>query len=252
MRVVSALFTALISPFAFAIAFLAAGILLAARRRVAGWIVLGVSLAAFLVLSVEPGRDLLLRPLEDRWPALDLSDLPRFDAVVVLGAGALDAAPDEGGASAPVPEAARRLVWAAGLARRAGVPLIVSGGRAWERTGGEAESTADRRLLERLGVPAGSIVEEPSSRDTWENARATARLLPAGSTAALVTSAYHMPRAAFAFASAGVSFIPAPTDFRANRAGYDLLSFMPSFRCLSESFQALRERAGMAWYRVRG
>ncbi len=56
---------------------------------------------------------------------------------------------------------------------------------------------------------------------------------------------------AFAFASAGVACIPAPTDFRANRAGYDILGFVPSFRCLSESFQALRERAGIAWYRLR-
>jgi uncharacterized SAM-binding protein YcdF (DUF218 family) len=251
MHAVSAAVSALISPLAFALAFLAAALLLAARRRAAGWIVLGAALAAFLALAVEPGRDLLLRPLEDRWPALDLADLSAIDAVVVLGAGALDAAPDEAGATAPGPEGARRAAWAAGLARIAGVPLIVTGGRAWERAGGEAESTATRRLLERLGVPAGSIVEEASSRDTWENARATARLLGAGATAALVTSAYHMPRAALAFAAVGVPCVPAPTDFRANRSGYDLLSFVPSFRCLSESFQALREYAGMAWYRVR-
>jgi uncharacterized SAM-binding protein YcdF (DUF218 family) len=251
MHTVSTVVTTLISPLAFVLAFAAAGVLLAARRRVAGWIVLGLSLFLFLALSVEPGRDLVLRPLEDRFPALDLSHLPAFDAVVVLGAGSVDAAPDEAGGTALSREAARRATWGAALARLAGVPVIVSGGRSWERGGGDAESSAARRLLERLGVPAGSIIEEPSSRDTWENARLTLTLVPGGGTVALVTSAYHLPRAALAFEAAGIRFVPAPTDFRARRRPYDLISFLPSFRCLEESFQAIREYAGLAWYRLR-
>ena len=43
----------------------------------------------------------------------------------------------------------------------------------------------------------------------------------------------------------------APTDYRARRRRYDLLSFAPSFGCLAESFQAIREYAGLAWYRLR-
>jgi uncharacterized SAM-binding protein YcdF (DUF218 family) len=251
MHAVSAVVTALISPLVFILAFAVSGVLLAARRRAAGWVVLGLSLFLFLAFSVEPGRDLVLRPLEDRFPALDLARLPVFDAVVVLGAGSVDAAPDEAGGTALSREAARRTAWGAALARLAGVPVIVSGGRAWERGGGDPESRAARRLLERLGVPAGSIVEEPASRDTWENARSVLPLIPAGGTAALVTSAYHMPRAVLAFESAGVRFVPAPTDFRASRRGYDLLSFTPSFGCLADSFQAIREYAGLAWYRLR-
>jgi uncharacterized SAM-binding protein YcdF (DUF218 family) len=251
MHAVSAVVTALISPLVFILAFTAAAALLAGRRRVAGWIVLGCSLFLFLAFSVEPGSDLVVRPLEDRYPALDLARLPAFDMVVVLGAGSVDAAPDEAGGTALSREAARRVAWGAALARRAGVPLIVSGGRAWERGGGDAESTAARRFLERLGVPAGSIVEEPASRDTWENARRVLPLVPHGGTVALVTSAYHMPRAVLAFEAAGVRFVPAPTDYRARRRRYDLLSFAPSFGCLAESFQAIREYAGLAWYRLR-
>jgi uncharacterized SAM-binding protein YcdF (DUF218 family) len=250
VHLVSTVVTALLSPLAFVVLFVAGAVLLSARRRAAGWIVLGLSLAAFLALATEPGRDLLVRPLEDRWPPLDLADLPRFDAVVVLGAGTQDAAPDEAGAGAPAPEAARRLAWAAGLARAAGVPLVVSGGMAWDR-GGEPESRAARRLLERLGVPSTSIVEEPASRDTWENARNTAALLGRGAVVALVTSAYHLPRATLAFTAAGVPCVPAPTDYRARRLPYDALGLLPSFRCLSESFLALREYAGLAWYRLR-
>ena len=254
MHVVSAIATALISPLLFAAAFLAAGILFATRRRAAGWSVLGASLFLFLALAVEPGRDLLVRTLEDRWPALDLARLPPFDAVVVLGAGSVDAAPDEAGGTALSREAARRVAWGAALARLAGVPVILSGGRTWERGGGDSESTAARRLLERLGVPSKDIIEEPGSTDTWENARLTAPLVPRGGsgTLALVTSAYHLPRAALAFEAAGIRFVPAPTDYRARRRPYDLISFMPSFRCMEESFQAIREYAGLLWYRRRG
>jgi len=251
MHTVSAVVTAFLSPLAFLLAFAAAGVLLALRRRVAGWIVLGLSLSALFVFSIEPGRDLVLRPLEDRFPALEISRIHDVDAVVVLGAGSVDDSPDEGGGTALSREAARRLVWGAALARRAGVPVIVSGGRAWERGGGEAESTAARRALERLGVPAASILEDPLSRDTWENARRVLSLVPENGTVALVTSAYHMPRAALAFASARIAFVPAPTDYRARRGRYDVLSFSPSFGCLAESFQAIREYVGLAWYRLR-
>jgi uncharacterized SAM-binding protein YcdF (DUF218 family) len=251
MHTVSAIVTAFLSPLAFLLAFAAAGALLALHRRVAGWIVLGLSLFALYAFSIEPGRDLVLRPLEDRYPALELSRLPDVDAVVVLGAGSVDASPDEGGGTALTREAARRVTWGAALARLAGVPVVVSGGRAWERGGGDAESTAARRLLERLGVPAGSIVEDPRSRDTWENARQTLSLVPEGGAVALVTSAYHMPRAVLAFASAGVACVPAPTDYRARRGRYDVFSFTPSFGCLAESFQAIREYVGLIWYRRR-
>jgi uncharacterized SAM-binding protein YcdF (DUF218 family) len=251
MHAVSAVVSAFISPLVFLLAFAAAGVLLALRRRAAGWIVLGVSLFVMFAFAIEPGRDLVLRPLEDRFPPLQLSRLPDIDAVVVLGAGSVDDAPDEGGGTALSREAARRLVWGAALARLAGVPVIVSGGRAWERGGGDPESTAARRLLERLGVPTGSVVEDPQSRDTWENARQVLSLVPENGTVALVTSAYHMPRATLAFASAGIAFVPAPTDYRARRGRYDVLSFAPSFGCLAESFQAIREYVGLAWYRLR-
>ncbi len=67
----------------------------------------------------------------------------------------------------------------------------------------------------------------------------------------VVTSAYHMPRAVLAFESAGVRFVPAPTDYRACRGRYDILGFTPSFGCLAESCQAIREYAGLVWYRLR-
>jgi uncharacterized SAM-binding protein YcdF (DUF218 family) len=66
-------------------------------------------------------------------------------------------------------------------------------------------------LLAWEGIPAGMIVTETASRSTRENALYTAKLL-AGDTGSkvLLTSDYHMFRAARAFRKAGLNFSPRP------------------------------------------
>jgi uncharacterized SAM-binding protein YcdF (DUF218 family) len=94
---------------------------------------------------------------------------------------------------------------------------------------------------------------EDASTTTWENARDVARILvERGVTrVALVTSAYHMPRASLAFARAGVVFVPAPTGFLAEAAPWRVGDLLPSFVALRESFLALTEYAGALLYSVR-
>lgn len=62
------------------------------------------------------------------------------------------------------------------------------------------------RLAEAAGVPRSSIVLEPDSGSTWDNARLTAALLRKRdcSRILLVTDAQHMPRAALVFRATGL------------------------------------------------
>ena len=96
-------------------------------------------------------------------------------------------------------------------------------------------------------------MKEDKSRTTWENAREVAGVLAARKIArvALVTSAYHMPRAMLAFSRAGISCVPAPTDYRVSRGKISLAAALPSFASLSASFASLREYLGLIQYRVR-
>lgn len=232
------------SPVIFAAAFIAA--LLLRGRKKAAVIVSSAAAGLLLLLSVEPVHDLILFPLENGYPPLGSGGI---DAVIVLGGGTIGSRPDLQGGTGLTQEALARLVYGASLARAQGVPLYVAGGKTSPRAG-DAEAAASARVLAALGLTPRTLVLEDKSRTTWENARFLAPMLKdAGVTAAaLVTSAYHMPRGMMSFRKAGVGVTPAPTDYKTQRTPYSFSSFFPSFQTLKETFQALREYLGLLQY----
>ncbi len=234
----------LLSPVPFVAVVLAAGLTaLAGRRRTGFWLAAG---AAFCLAaaSLEPVHDALLLPLENRSPPLVAEAARSVDAIVVLGAGNVGAAPRSEGLA--------RLAYAYALSRQSTATVFVSGGRVTRRAV-ESEASAAQRTLLSLGLDPRRVVLEPASRNTWENARLTAPLLRSAGArrVALVTSAYHMQRGLLAFSRAGVRCTPAPTDYLTQRLPYGPSSFVPSFRMLMESFVALREYAGLLVYALR-
>jgi uncharacterized SAM-binding protein YcdF (DUF218 family) len=105
---------------------------------------------------------------------------------------------------------ARRIEAAAALYARAAdqAPLVVaSGGRRW---GGLVEADVMARELARLGVPANAILRERCSLSTSDNARFAAAILERHGmrAAAIVTCAWHLPRALLHFRNAGVEVQP--------------------------------------------
>ena len=99
---------------------------------------------------------------------------------------------------------ARRAKAASELYARRGAELVVAcGGRAW---GGRVEADELARLLEEEGVPNDAILRERSSLDTLENAVFAAALLRRREIreVALVTCAWHLPRASSLFRRAGL------------------------------------------------
>ncbi len=249
----------LLSPLLLAL-LLAAGIWLGAagRKKLSLW-VLTATTVLLLAFSTEVASSLLLRPLESRYPPWP-ANAPRVDAVVVLGSGIREAAPDEGGRAALDQTALTRLVAGFSLSRSLGVPIIVSGGRTWREGGSETEADVAARVLGRLGMPAGMVMREGKSTTTWENAREVARLIAGNNSTgyrgsirrvALVTSAWHMPRAMLAFQRAGVECIPAPTGYLTEGRSLRVRDFLPGFPSLQDSALALREYLGLLSYAAR-
>ena len=80
--------------------------------------------------------------------------------------------------------------------------LVLSGGG----TGPTAEAELMRRSAISHGVPPTATLVDPVSRDTFENARETARLLSARGldSVLLVSDRVHLPRAALLFRLAGL------------------------------------------------
>jgi uncharacterized SAM-binding protein YcdF (DUF218 family) len=171
--------------------------------------------------------------------------LPDADANVVLSAGAdLDGA-EYGG---PVIDSMtlQRLRYAAALHRRTGLPILTSGGR--PARGVPPLATMMQAAAEReLGVTVRWT--ETRSADTRENARFSAEQLREHGvhTVLLVTSAWHMPRAAASFRRHGVDVVPAPTAFR-GAAFASWSSFVPHWTGLRDTGLALHEWGGRVFY----
>ncbi len=121
----------------------------------------------------------------------------RFDAIVVLGA-VVEA---DGQASRRL----RRRVLHGVERLRLGEAevLVMTGGPS---SGGPAEAEVMRELAIAAGLAPERLLTEPRARSTWENARYTAELMAARgwSSALVVTDWLHLPRALFAFRSAGL------------------------------------------------
>lgn len=207
-------------------------------------VALGATLA--LALCATPAADRWLnRALELMVPAADPGLVPR--AIVVLSGDYRDFAPEYGEADVG-PATLARLRHAAYLHRRSGLPILASGGGTppGSRPGmGEAM----RLSLERdFSVPVRWV--EGSSRNTFENAVESARILRAEGIDAvfLVTHAAHMPRAARIFAAAGLLVAPAPAGGIGATGGPGARDFLPAAAALRRTSEAIHEFLGLAWY----
>jgi uncharacterized SAM-binding protein YcdF (DUF218 family) len=243
------LLEALFLPPAAVLLLVVLGALLARR-----WKRLGRALQVFALLwlwsfSTPVVANLLLRSLQT-YPALPATgELPAADAIVVLSAES-DRAGSEFGGPVAGPMTMQRVRYAAALQKRTGLPLLVSGGVPGRDLPPLASMMAKAATRE-FGVPVRW--QEDRSADTRENASFSAAMLkPAGvQRVLLVTSAWHMPRAAAAFEAAGLKVVAAPTGFASPTAD-GVMKFTPHWHALREASLAMHEWVGRLVYAVTG
>lgn len=245
----------LLPPAAMIAGFVLAGALaLLGRRRLAKIVAL-LGIAHTVVLSMPPVADLLMQGLEHEARLAAQAAAPCcYDSIVVLGGAMLPALPPY----FPEPsltEASDRVWQAARLYRRGVAPrILVSGGSVLLEEGRATTSEAEamRVFLVDLGVPREAIVEEGKALNTIQNI-ALVRELVKDKPVALVTSAYHMPRALMLARRAGLEVGAFPVDWRAAPEGHsDWENWMPSATALQTSGQALWEYMALAFdFRVR-
>ncbi|WP_456419013.1 YdcF family protein [Thermovibrio sp.] len=208
-------------------------------------------LLSFLLLfliylfSTEPGRNLLLKPLEGKYPYPELEKV-NCSYVVVLGGGVVSRSPSEGGLPAVRGATLERLYEAFKVWKVKRIPIVVSGGRV---TSAFSEASAMKRVLVNLGVPPSQVIEEDRSRTTFENALYTKKLI-GSRPICLITSAYHMPRSVRMFEAFGFKVVPVPADYRVGDEGYDLFSFLPFPHYIQDSVAGYREWVGIIFFEV--
>ncbi len=209
---------------------------------------IGLALASslFLYVAATPAASsYLLQRVESALP--QNVDLSGAQAIVVLGGdvrGGDGDTPDRLG-----PLSLERMVFAAEAHRRLHLPVVVTGGRL---TGAHASLGALMKAALEGDFAVPVAWNEDQSHTTWENALYTARLLLPEklTTVVLVSHAWHLPRGLWAFERVGLKALPWPaprTAVRLDRVG----NFLPSISALHDTFYALHEMIGAAYYPLR-
>ncbi len=193
-------------------------ILLYAGRKNAGRTLLTVLMLIALLAVFLPVHLWVAGPLEQRFPQTQLPST--VDGIIVLG-GAVDELVTASSGQATLNNAAERMTEAVALARRYPLArLVFSGGSSLVNQNDLSlslkEADVARQLFENLGIYKLRLEFESESRNTWENAVNTKKMVQPqeGETWLLVTSAQHMPRSIGIFRKVGWNVLPYPTDYR--------------------------------------
>jgi uncharacterized SAM-binding protein YcdF (DUF218 family) len=228
-------------------------ILLATRCASLGRKLLIASVVVLAICGFSPLGNLVLYPLEQRFPPWDPTQ-GAPDGIVVLG-GSIDADLSVAHDTAAFTAAAGRVIEAAALAHRyPNARVIFSGGSANLISADAREADYAAAIFERLGISRERLTMERRSRNTLENAEFSKALAApkSGERWLLVTSAYHMPRSVGLFRKAGFAVEPYPVDWRTGK-GADILMFSPvAVEGLERTGIGIREWIGLAAYRVTG
>ncbi len=203
-------------------------------------------------LSMPVTGDWLIRQVEGARVRKDIGVVEQADAVVVLG-----------GMVSQVP-GARYGEWRDAVDRfEGGVELFQAGKASLMILAGswvpwvpnarpEGDILAER--AEKLGVPPSVIQVTGKVGNTADEAEAV-RVMLSGierPKVILVTSAFHMSRAAMLFRRAGIEVETFPVDFRASPGKVlTLYDFLPGASGLNNSEIAFREVMGTLYYRLK-
>ena len=245
----------LITPPAVIVALALFGLALQLRWRRVGYGVTVFAIFSLLVLSVPWVGYWLMATIEPRNDSIppsisggELAD--RAEAIVVLGGGRYES-PLEYPEDTVAATTLVRLRYAANLHRRTGLPVLVSGGLPFGQGVPEAETMAE--VLAKEFQVATSWIES-ESRNTAENARLSAEILHTAGIerVLLVTHAFHMTRARWAFEEYDLRVIPAPTTYTTlGDRERGIMGLLPNSNALNYSAIALKEIFGLLWYRWR-
>jgi uncharacterized SAM-binding protein YcdF (DUF218 family) len=189
----------------------------------------------------------LFNQFAKRWdiPAYPATDTAKYSCAIVLGGFAGE---DKNG-RAHFTWSADRFIQGVKLYKTGKVShILITGGNGSLTAGAFREGTWAKTQLLALGIPDSAILIESNSRNTIENARFSNVILKKSALHGpylLVTSAFHMRRAAMIFKKENIDIIPYSCNFITNENKYTFDDyFIPSAEPLEQWNLYLKELVG--------
>jgi uncharacterized SAM-binding protein YcdF (DUF218 family) len=205
----------------------------------------------FVTLYTTVGN-YMLQGLEDRFPKPQ--DPQSLECMIVLG-GAFENEVNTTRHGIEFNAGGDRFIEALRLAQKyPQARILISGGDGSMSGVYEGDAATSARFFPLFGVARERMVEETTSRTTFENAVNTKELLASKglSNCLLITSGYHMPRSVGIFRKLGIDVVPWPTDYRTDgREGLGL-DFTQPGRNSQNLATAVREWFGLVGYYFAG
>ena len=134
--------------------------------------------------------------------------------------------------------------------------IILSGGSGSVLKPDQKEANALEEFVIKRGVRRKQLILEPNSRNTFENAANTSKLLDSlgisDQPVLLITSAFHMNRAVRCFQKQGVNIIPYPVDFKRSSLDWSPDWIIPSASAITTWELVIRESIGSMVYKLTG
>ena len=213
------------------------------RSRRSALFIIGICTISYLILGTGIISMWLLGTLEHRYkPLASTEGLPDVKKIVIL-AGYAEKHTELPMSSEVNFASAYRLMEGLRIVHLLpATEILISGG-------GDVPGIM-KELLVVMGLPSQRIIIDNQSSNTHESAVNVRRILDQDNFI-LVTSAGHMPRAMGAFRKAGMSPVPAPTNYMSVKERR-FIHYLPSPHHLVYADLAVHEYLGMAWYRIAG
>jgi uncharacterized SAM-binding protein YcdF (DUF218 family) len=220
-----------------------------------GKVILSISITLLLLLSNTRISTWLIEPLENTFPSIPViskdtipPELKTCKYIVILGSGNSENS-ERSALSRLSSSGLARITEGTRLALALPNTQIIVSGPALGDFPTHASVVKDAAT--ELALDPNKILKIESARDTEEESIAVKNIV-GKYPIALVTSAWHMPRAAYLFRKAGVNFVPCPTDFTVRKyAPQSRFDFSQINASLSRSTWAIHERIGMIWLRLK-
>ena len=180
-------------------------------------IAIGISLFLFSNIGLSFAA---LRTLENQYPIPSIACDDGYEGVIVLGGGINPGLIAEERNQPQLNDAGDRTTKALELLNKcSNYKVLYSTFSGSLRPEGMSESDSARLFFQEQGIPESRTIFENESRNTFENAKFSAKFAEPGKKWILVTSASHMPRAMTTFKRFGWDVIAYPVDFRAESLG---------------------------------